>query len=104
MTAVHDEPTAQMKPQDTTNFLLGGMQKQLEAIALEQSQARGAGEIFRTEIRESISTINTRLATTASDVEVLKAKQVPKTSWVQYASGIASLGAIVGLIILYFAP
>lgn len=99
-----DLTTANMKPQDTTNFLLGGMQKQLEAIALEQTTARGAGELFRAEIRESITAINIKLGATTSDVEVLKARQVPRTPWPSVVGGLASLGALVGFIVLYFAP
>lgn len=96
-----DDTPPQMKPQDTTNFLLGGMQKQLEAIALEQATARGAGEAFRNEIRGDIGTINTRLEKTASDVEVLKAKQTPKTPWYSIAAGFSGIiGAIVAGIAL----
>lgn len=82
-----EPPLSQMKPQDTTNFLLGGMQKQLEGIALEQKDARATGESFRTEIRESVASVK-------SDVEVLKAKQIPKTPWYSIASGIAGLAAL----------
>lgn len=90
-----DDLAPTMKPQDTTNFLLGGMQKQLEAIAAEQKEARGAGESFRTEIRDSISTITSRLNATASDVEVLKSKQGPKLHPVSVIAGIAAAASLV---------
>jgi hypothetical protein len=84
-----DTPEAPFqKPQDTTNFLLGGMQKQLEAIALEQKDARSSGESFRTEIRESVAAVK-------SDVEVLKAKQVPRTPWYSIVAGMSGIAAIV---------
>jgi hypothetical protein len=83
-----EPPLSQMKPQDTTNFLLGGMQKQLEGIALEQKDARTTGESFRTEIRESVASVK-------SDVEILKAKQVPKTPWYSIVAGMSGIAAIV---------
>jgi hypothetical protein len=89
-----EPPLSQMKPQDTTNFLLGGMQKQLEGIALEQKDARATGESFRTEIRESVASVK-------SDVEVLKAKQTPRAPWYSVAAGIAGvLGGATGFIAL----
>jgi hypothetical protein len=96
-----DDPQPPMKPQDTTNFLLGGMQKQLEQIALTQKEDRTGQESFRNEIRDSIADVKTIQAKQGSDIEVLKAKQVPKTPWYSITAGIAGiLGGGGGLIAL----
>lgn len=80
-------PDAGMKPQDTTNFLLGGMQKQLEAIALEQNTARKLDDDFRSESRLAISGLR-------SDVDILKSKQMPRTPWYAVVTGVGGFGAI----------
>ncbi len=83
-----------LNPKDTTNYLLGGMQKQLEAIAAEQKDARDSGEMFRGEIRLSVSGLRT-------DVDTLKAKSVPRAPWYSIVAGITGIvGGAAGFVAL----
>ena len=88
-----------LNPKDTTNFLLGGMQKQLEAIALEQAHARDSGEKFREEVRASVAEVAAQGAATASDVAILKSKQAPRVHWLTILVGIVAVfGATLALL------
>lgn len=83
-----DDPALPLNPKDTTNFLLGGMQKQLEAISLEQAHARDTGEQFRNEIRTSVSELTVRVAG-------VERAQTPKTPWYSVVTGMSGIAAIV---------
>lgn len=95
------DPGPQMKPQDTTNFLLGGMQEQLKGIADEQKTARQENTDFRADIRVAVAGLRT-------DVDVLKAAQPLRVSPWSKAGVIialpASVVALVGFIIVYLNP
>jgi len=94
-----------LNPKDTTNWLLGGMQKQLEAIERGQENERIAREDFRTEVRDSIRKVNDKLVSTASDVEVLKSKQAPRVHWLTIVVGvIAVAGFTLGILDRLYNP
>lgn len=85
MSMPDDPALPPLNPKDTTNFLLGGIVKQLDTISVEQRDQRVSGEAFRDEVRQSVAELR-------SDVDTLKAKQTPKAPWY------ATVGGYVGII------
>ena len=85
-----------MKPQDQVIYLLGELKGQVGSLqsSVDTSLANQA----------SINaTVQNALTGLRSDVDVLKAQMPHRASWWSIASGIASIAAIVVVIIQLFA-
>jgi hypothetical protein len=74
-----DQSPSQMKPQDTTIFLLGGLNAKMDTVIVAQ-----AG-------------YDTRLRSVEAIVAGLSAHDVPKTPWYVIAGGLSGIGSLIGV-------
>jgi len=74
-----DQSQSQMKPQDTTIFLLGGLNAKMDTVIVAQAS------------------YDTRLRTVEAVVAGLSAHDVPKTPWYVIVGGLSGLGSLIGV-------
>ena len=84
-----------MKPQETVIYLLGELKGQVVSLqgSVDSSQTTQAG---------INATTQAALAALRSDVDVLKSQQSPRAPWWSVAAGLASIGAVLVVIVQLF--
>ena len=85
-----------MKPQETLIYLLGELSGQVGSLqkSVDSSQTTQAG---------INAAVQAALVSLRSDVDVLKSQHSPRAPWWSVAAGVASIAAILVVIIQLFA-
>lgn len=82
----------ELDPSDKVLFMLGGMDNKLDFAN------NGI-----TELKQSHNAIQAQVNQNTSDIAVLKSKSAPPAPWYSIVSGLASVGALITVIIFLFA-